>query len=148
MTTTIRPAKDQDAAALAALSGQLGYPSSPADILSRLQQIRPLPDHAILVAERDGAVSGWLHVQTRRSLETPEYGEITALVVDERLRGQGVGAELVAAAATWASRQGLPVLRVRSNVVRERTHSFYEKLGFSLSKSQKVFAKDLPRGNK
>ena len=38
---------------------------------------------------------------------------------------------------------GLPTLRVRSNVIRERTHSFYRKQGFAAAKSQMVFEKSL-----
>jgi len=33
---------------------------------------------------------------------------------------------------------------VRSNVVRERTHRFYERLGFERIKSQVVFARPVP----
>lgn len=143
METKTRLADDRDADALAALAGQLGYPSSPVEILARVRKLRTLSDHAIFVTESGGKVVGWLHVQTRRSLELPEYGEITGMVVDQASRSQGIGANLVQEAALWASRQGLAALRVRSNVVRERTHTFYEKLGFSLTKSQKVFMKDL-----
>ena len=53
-----------------------------------------------------------------------------ALVVDESRRGLGIGAALVDAALDWAAGQGFDTLRVRSNVVRERTHAFYERLGF------------------
>ncbi|HEY4595273.1 MAG TPA: GNAT family N-acetyltransferase, partial [Thermoanaerobaculia bacterium] len=63
------------------------------------------------------------------------------LVVDESRRGGGIGAALVEAAAEWAAGHGFRTLRVRSNAVRERTHAFYERLGFARTKSQIVFAR-------
>ena len=144
METNIRPAQDRDAEIMAALSHQLGFPATADDILKRMRRFRELPGHAIIVAECEGAVAGWLHIQVRGSLELAEYAEISGMVVDERRRGLGIGAELVRAAEAWVIRQGLTVLRVRSNVVRDRAHSFYQNLGFSLKKSQKVFSKDLP----
>lgn len=143
MSVKIRLAEDQDAAVLSELAGQLGYPSSAAEILARVRQFRTLTDHAVLVAEADGRVVGWLHAQVRRSLELPEHAEITGMVVDEGHRGRGIGAELVRAAEAWTRRQGLPFLKVKSNVVRERTHAFYLKLGFTVNKTQMVFKKEL-----
>ena len=67
------------------------------------------------------------------------------MVVDETCRGRGLGALLVAAAEAWAREQRLSALRVRSNVLRERTHSFYKAQGFSIDKSQVVFRKSLER---
>jgi GNAT superfamily N-acetyltransferase len=144
MKTTIRPALECDAPMLAELSLQLGYPTSAEEVLSRIKRLKTSPDHAILVAEQSGPVRAWIHVQRRASLESPDYAEITGMVVDEDCRGQGLGARLVDAAEAWGRRQGLQTLRVRSNVVRTRTHAFYERLGFGLAKSQKVFQKDLP----
>jgi GNAT superfamily N-acetyltransferase len=62
-------------------------------------------------------------------------------VVDETRRSRGTGAALVEAAVEWAGRHGFRNLRVRSNVVRERTHAFYERLGFTRLKQQVVFVK-------
>jgi N-acetylglutamate synthase-like GNAT family acetyltransferase len=140
---TIRRAEDSDAQAVAELSRQLGYPATREEIGARIRRLQALEDHAVLVAVRGGAVIGWVHVQARRSLELADYGEITGMVVDERSRSGGVGAQLVAATEAWVVTRGLTALRVRSNVVRERAHAFYERLGFSLRKSQKVFTKEL-----
>jgi PhnO protein len=63
---------------------------------------------------------------------------IRGLVVDETRRSAGIGAALVEAAAEWTARHGFRTLRVRSNVVRERTHGFYERQGFTRAKSQLV----------
>jgi hypothetical protein len=59
----IRRAKSNDAARIAELSGQLGYPAKPSEIAQRLRRIKPASRHAVLVAESpERKVIGWLHV--------------------------------------------------------------------------------------
>jgi GNAT superfamily N-acetyltransferase len=91
----------------------------------------------------DGGVLGWIHAAHIVLLDSDPYVEIKALVVDEAARGRRIGQELVAAAEGWA--RALPCLqmRVRSNVLRERAHGFYERHGYRLAKTQRVFDKRL-----
>jgi len=139
---TLRPARPSDAATIALLATQLGYPTSAEQAEARLRDVLDLPGGAVLVAEDDdGAVIGWIHVFGAHRVEVEPFAEIAALVVDETRRGRGTGAALVEAAVEWAGRHGFRNLRVRSNVVRERTHAFYERLGFARLKQQVVFVK-------
>jgi GNAT superfamily N-acetyltransferase len=141
---TLRDARSSDAAVVAALSIQLGYPMRPEEAEARLAALQATDDNAVLVAEsEDGVVIGWIHVFGQLLLETGAFAEIAGLVVDEAWRGRGTGAALVEAAAEWAARRGYGTLRVRSNVVRERAHAFYERLGFARSKTQAVFVRPL-----
>lgn len=80
----IRQATASDAAALAALSTQLGYPTQPGEAAERLRTLGERPDHAVLVAEEEGAVLGWVHVCGMFFLESPPFAEVAGLVVDER----------------------------------------------------------------
>ena len=130
----IRRAIPSDSAALAALSTQLGYPTQPAEAAERLGN-----DGAVLVAEDDGAILGWIHVCGIRFFQSPPFAEIGGLVVDEAARGKGIGRLLVEAAVRWAAEQGYGKVRVRSNVVREDAHRFYEREGFRRVKTQAVF---------
>ncbi len=139
----IRPAAPADAPALAVLATQLGYPSTPEQVAARLADVTPRPENAVLVAEAEGAVVGWIHVAGSHSIESDPFAQILALVVDERHRGGGTGAALVEAASEWAGRSGFRTLRVRSNVIRERTHRFYERLGFARLKTQIAFARPI-----
>jgi GNAT superfamily N-acetyltransferase len=101
-------------------------------------------DQGLLCAESDdGALVGWLHVQTRHVVESDPFAEICGLVVDERQRGAGLGRDLVAAAEQWAAERGYLTVRVRSNVIRTDTHRFYERLGYVVMKSQLSFTKTL-----
>ena len=141
----IRPIRTADAAALAPLCGQLGYPATQQQVERRLVLLVDRPDQGLLCAESDdGSLVGWLHVQTRRVLESDPFAEICGLVVDERHRGAGIGRDLVTAAERWAAERGYLSVRVRSNVIRTDTHRFYAHLGYAVMKSQITFAKTLP----
>ena len=86
---------------------------------------------------------GWVHVQSRHTVELEPYAEVRALVVDEEVRGRGTGRRLMDAAESWAKANGYSTMQVRSNVKRERTHRFYERLGYTTTKTSHVFSKPL-----
>src|SRR5438132_132921 len=135
----IRTAETRDVPALAALNGELGYPTSTDDMARRLAGLDDRD--AVFVAEHDGACAGWIQVSVVEALESGRFAEIRGLVVTEGQRSGGVGAALVGAAEEWARGKSCLRVRVRSNVVRKRTHRFYERLGYRVVKSQKVFDK-------
>ena len=139
----IRPALASDAAAIASLSEQLGYPSTGGQIASRMTALHARGGTAIFVAESDGAVVGWVAVREDLVLESGAFAEIAGLVVAETQRGRGIGEALVGAAEAWARERGHGRMRVRSNVVREKAHRFYERLGYTITKRQAVFDKPL-----
>src|SRR4051794_3266964 len=120
----IRPALPSDAATIADLATQLGYPSRPEEAEARLRDVLSRPDSTVLVAEdEDGTVTGYGHVFGAHRVDADPFAEIGALVVDERQRSQGIGAALVEAMEEWAAGQGYRALRVRSNVIRDRAHA-------------------------
>jgi GNAT superfamily N-acetyltransferase len=140
----IRRAKNSDAPRLASLAGQLGYPTTPAQLRERFRRIHPASQHAIFVAEsaKDGVI-GWLHVSRQPLLEEELRAEVNGLVVADGQRSLGAGARLLAAAEEWASKRGCKGMSVRSNVIRERAHKFYERNGYEHYKTQKSFRKPL-----
>ena len=137
----IRPARIDDAAAIAVLSGQLGYPTTSEQMMPRLAAILRRDDMAAFVAEVDGSVAGWLHMFGCERLESEPSAEIGGLVVADGLRGAGIGAQLIAAGERWARNRGYQLVRVRSNVIREDAHRFYERAGYAREKRQAVFVK-------
>jgi len=64
-------------------------------------------------------------------------------VVNSKFRSAGAGRLLVERGEEWARQRGLAVIGVRSNIIRERAHIFYERLGYTVTKTQKVFRKTL-----
>ncbi|HEX5640879.1 MAG TPA: GNAT family N-acetyltransferase [Thermoleophilia bacterium] len=135
----IRPGRAADAAAMAALCTELGYPSSEAQVRARLLRLEDV-DHGLFVAEGAGGdLAGVIAVHTRLLLEDDPFAELTVLVVTQDARGEGIGSALVAEAAGWARTRGLRRVWVRVNVAREATHRFYESLGFRLYKQQRIY---------
>ena len=140
----VRPARPSDAPQLAALCGQLGYPSTREEVERRLQEIQGLGEHAIFVAEQPGgAIAGFLDVFVMRTVESDSHAEVAGLVVEETFRSKGIGPLLMERAEEWAREQACRMIGLRSNVIRERAHAFYERLGYNVIKTQKVFRKAL-----
>jgi ribosomal protein S18 acetylase RimI-like enzyme len=140
----IRRARSKDAPRIAELSCQLGYPSTPAEIAQRMRTLRKGSPNALLVAEScNGGVIGWTHVSVTHLVDVGTRAEITGLIVAEGQRSLGAGARLIDAAEAWARAQGCPTMSVRSNVIRERAHKFYERQGYEHYKTQKAFRKAL-----
>jgi GNAT superfamily N-acetyltransferase len=140
----IRRAHPSDAAEMARLSAELGYPISVEEMRARLDQLLSDVRHFIAVAHDEGLrLIGWMHVEHRTSLEGGDRAELMGLVVDTSVRRQGTGRALVDAAEQWSQSQGLAALTVRSNVARELSHPFYEALGYVREKTQHVYRKRL-----
>jgi GNAT superfamily N-acetyltransferase len=140
----IRRAKETDAAELARLTSQLGYPASEASIRTRMCRMFASVDVSLLVAERpNGKLAGWIHGFLGQRLESDYRVEIGGLIVDERCRRSGIGRELVQAIENWAEERGATELSVRCREERAESHKFYESLSFRPIKTQRVFRKRL-----
>jgi N-acetylglutamate synthase-like GNAT family acetyltransferase len=142
--TLIRAASTADAERMAQLCQQLGYPASQEQVARRLDQIQREEGHAVYVAQRaDGHVIGWVHVCRRHLVLAEPQAEIEGLVVDEGYRHGGVGRSLMEQTERWASAQGCAAVSLRSNVIRESAHAFYERIGYRHVKTQRAFRKCL-----
>ena len=140
----VRRARSSDAAGIAELSGQLGYPATEEQMKARLGDVLKDKDAACFVADsREDGLVGWIHVSTTPLLEVERRAEVNGLVVDETVRSQGAGALLLAAAEKWAGGKRCKSMSVRSNVLRERAHGFYLRNGYEHYKTQKAFRKEL-----
>jgi GNAT superfamily N-acetyltransferase len=139
----IRRAKPSDVARLASLAVELGYPTTTAEMKARFRRVKPAATNAIFVAEDGGEVIGWTHVSVSYLLEVPLRAEINGLIVSESSRSRGTGARLLEAAEVWARTKKCEGMSVRSNVIRDRAHAFYERNGYEHYKTQKAFRKPL-----
>lgn len=138
-----RPARAADAAEIARLAGELGYPVDLGSMAARLDVLSGEPRQCVHVVDGEGRLAGWIAAERRLSLEIGERVEITGLVVDGTVRRGGVGRALVRAVEAWAGEQGIGMVVVRSNVQRQASHPFYEGLGYARQKSQHVYGKHL-----
>jgi GNAT superfamily N-acetyltransferase len=133
-----------DAADVARLADQLGYPSSASQVRDRILDVSPRPGGRLLVAETSGgAIVGWVHVHGEHLLESEPYAEISGLVVDAAFRRGGVGRKLMTAAEEWARSSGYGTVRLRTNTARVGAKPFYEALGYELLKTQYALLKRL-----
>jgi len=127
---TIRAATAADTSALSALIAQLGYSASEREVAERLASMQQ-EKRLVLVAEMGGNVVGCLSTSTMRVLHRPApVGRISMMVVDEALRGHGIGAALVRAAERALSAVGCQLVEVTSHLTRSDAHRFYERLGY------------------
>jgi len=140
----IRRARQRDAARIAVLSGQLGYPTTTRQMAKRLRRALREREGACFVAEtKEDGVIGWAHVSVTPLLEVERRAELNGLIVDEKVRSRGAGARLLDAAEAWARKMRCRGMSVRSNVIRERAHGFYLRNGYEHYKTQKAFRKKL-----
>jgi len=139
----IRHARVGDVPRLAELSGELGYPTSEKEMKQRFAHIKPPGSHAVFVAEFEKNVVGWIHVSITPLLEVALRAEVNGLIVADGQRSLGAGAKLLDAAEAWARKKKCTGMSLRSNVVRDRAHAFYERQGYAHYKTQKAFRKTL-----
>ena len=141
---TVREIAATDAAIVAELSGQLGYATSTAEMVERLEKIVPLrKGHAVFVACLGNEVVGWIEAEVMHHLQSPPHSLITGLVVKDGVRSAGVGSRLCAEVEDWSRREGVEVIRVTSRMTRERAHRFYLRNGYAQTKTSAVFEKEL-----
>ena len=122
---------------LTLLISQLGY-----DIvdIDEMNKVIHKDEHYCFVATSDVKVVGFIHAIKSYRLTSPPFMEIVGLVVHTNTRKKGMGKMLVRKIEELALENDLQI-RVRCNTIRKEAHLFYEKMGFCLSKEQKVFKK-------
>ena len=139
----VRPPLPGDAPALAALAGELGYPTTAEALLGRLASLHPTDAAVIVSTDADDVPTGWCHVELRRTLVEPMSALIAGLVIGEGHRSAGIGAALLGAAEAWATARGCRRMVVATRVTRERAHRFYAREGYEVSKTSYFLTKAL-----
>jgi GNAT superfamily N-acetyltransferase len=127
----IRRATAADTAEVARLFTVLGHPTTAEEATTRWPRFEAEGNVAFVAERDDGTLGGVITTHRTTVLHRPKpVGRITALVVDEALRGRGVGRALVAAAEATLKEAGCGLLEVTSNLRRADAHAFYERLGY------------------
>jgi len=125
-----------DAPEVSRLLAMLGH-STPSDIDEERLAAYLARGERVLVASRSRAepptpLLGVVTVHVTPVLHrVGPVGRVTALVVDEAARGQGIGRALVAAAETLLAERGCVLIEVTSNKTRVDAHAFYESIGYT-----------------
>lgn len=134
MSLKLRAPVEADADAFASLVTQLGYASTPEQVVARLRHLADRTDIRAYVAEQDGRVVGMVGLEAFPAFHRDGlHGYVTALVVDESVRGSGVGAALMAQAEAWFRELGVKRVNLTTALHREEAHAFYERLGYTFT---------------
>ena len=143
----VRSATAEDFRTVCGLLGDLGRPAVTSAGRDACQQVFLADldddgaDHLIAVDDRGSAV-GFLSLHYRRRLNhATEEAWIPDLIVAERVRGTGVGRELLAEAERRARARGCHRLALESGYARTRAHGVYVAAG--MTDGGKFFTKEL-----
>lgn len=124
-----------DAPEVARLLSMLGYSWTADEIALRLAAFLDGGERGLVAtrgrADPDAPLLGALTLHITPVLHrTGPVGRLTALVVDEAARGQGVGCALVEAAERHFVARGCVVVEVTSHKKRTDAHAFYARMGY------------------
>ena len=129
-TLTIRAAGAADAARIAELLTDEGYPVGPTDIAARIERFST-PDAAVLVADQGGEVIGFIALQAVPRFEHDDrFVRVLAVVVDAGARERGVGHRLMAEAETFGRDRRAAFVEITAGRHRPEARQLYEALGF------------------
>lgn len=132
MGIAIRLATLADSEALARLTTELGYATSPRQMERRLATIVGDLSYRTFVACDGDAIVGLAGTRIGPMYEIDQpYGQIMALVVAGAHRRRGVGVRLVQAAEAHFIERGAAVSIVTSANRRADAHAFYETHGYT-----------------
>jgi GNAT superfamily N-acetyltransferase len=142
---TIRRIEPGDAEPVAVLSGQLGYKATTEELRQRIAKLAGCEDsQAVFVAcitGEDARLVGWIDVAITYHLQSEPFVLIGGLVVQDGLRGLGIGKRLCEEAEAWTRTKGISIVRVTSRSTRPDAHRFYLRDGYTEIKTSKVFEK-------
>jgi len=133
----IRDAREQDAAAIAAIYNQAvltstaTYDTVPQSVEARLEWLREHDErHPVIVAEDDGGVVGWASLS--KWSQRPGYDRTVEIstYIDEGARGRGLGTILTQAMIDRARAIGYHAIISRISLDNERSVRMTERLGF------------------
>ena len=88
------------------------------------------PGHAVLVAELEGSVVGFVTLSPTHHWSGEAEASIGELVVSQRAQGRGIGSALVEAAMARARELGCARISVSTGAANARARDLYRRLGF------------------
>ncbi len=143
MEITVRPAQKEDCSEITHLTNQLGYPSTLEKICEIMDLVLAHNDHQVFIAEKENTIVGYIHLIQSMRIGSNPFVEIAAFIIDESSRSIGVGSSLIRESERWTSGLGFKDIRIRSNIIRQEAHDFFQNRGFQNIKTQEVFSKHM-----
>jgi GNAT superfamily N-acetyltransferase len=135
-----RAARREDVAAVVALLadddlGATRETGALSGYLAAYDAMRAEGTNHLIVGERAGKIAATYQITfiTGLSLRATRRAQLESVRVRADLRGQGIGAALIADAEARARGAGCALIQLTSNATRDRARRFYERLGFTAS---------------
>jgi GNAT superfamily N-acetyltransferase len=129
-TVTFRDASADDAARLASLLTDEGYPAGATDLEGRLVRFAR-PASRVVVAEAGGEVVGFIAFSfVPRFENSGQFMRVIAIVVDPGVRERGIGRMLFGEAERIAVEEGAAFLEITAGHHRPEARQLYESLGY------------------
>lgn len=140
MALSFRDARRADVAAVVALLaddalGQARETATLAPYLAAFDEIAANPVHQLIVGELDGRIVATCQLTLLAGLsrQGAKRAMVEAVRVGSDLRGQHIGAALMAEAEARARAAGATVIQLTTDKTRLRAHAFYDRLGYTPS---------------
>ena len=126
----LRPATPADAARIAELFTEEGYPAGASAVESRLARFDG-PDSQVIVADHDGEILGFIALHVIPRFEHDDsFVRIVALVVDSAVRDRGIGRVLMAEAERIGRAREAAFVEITAGHHRPAARHLYDSLGY------------------
>ena len=104
----------------------------PEPYLKAFREIDADKNHELIVADLNGEVVGTLHLTFIPSISYQGglRAQVESVRVDSKLRGKGIGKQMMVYAIERAKERGAHLMQLTSHETRTDAHRFYEQLGF------------------
>lgn len=126
----IRLAQINNSDSISHLLLQLGYTLSSAEVESMIFSHRQQDNDIYVMVQAEDIVAVMSLIYFDYFPDAKRICRITSLVVDEQLRGHGLGRKFVSFAKARAIDKQCYSLELTTNIRRHQTHRFYEQQGF------------------
>ncbi len=143
---TIRTVQIEDAEQIYVLNQEFNpkfYQFTAEQVQQRIRSLLINERDIVLIAEKNQQVIGFIHGSLYELLFSELMVHVVCLIVSESNRQQGVGSQLLAELEQWATQQGAKAMKLLSHPIRTNAHRLYEKRGYTYTKDQKNFVKQL-----
>lgn len=127
----IRNMEVKDAAVVADLLEQMGYPNTQHFLPNRIEQMRQCDREALLVVEEEGQVIAFISVHFIPQIALAgDFARISYFAVDQNIRSKGVGKFVEEHITALAITRGCDRIELHSHSRRTDAHRFYFRQGY------------------
>jgi GNAT superfamily N-acetyltransferase len=139
----IRALTCSDAERVAELNAQLGYDADVDQIRVRLDRLVREAAHHAIGADGPRGLVAFAHFFERPSIEKGFDMVVQSLVVDDALRGAGIGRLLMERVERVARAKNCDAVALSCRQERKGAREFYARIGYEVNSTSKVFLKRL-----